>query len=65
MSVIKSAMRAKAGGCQVIISGKLRQQRAGTQKYKEGIIITAGVPGKQFVDRAVRHIKMRQGVIGI
>ncbi|KAH0572389.1 Ribosomal protein S3 [Spironucleus salmonicida] len=65
MSVIKSAMRAKAAGCQVIISGKLRQQRANSQKYKEGIIVTAGQPGKEFVDRAIRHIKMRQGVIGI
>eukprot|EP00703_Trepomonas_sp_PC1_P002284 JAP94322.1 Ribosomal protein S3 [Trepomonas sp. PC1] len=65
MQIIKSALRAGAAGCEVVVSGKLRQQRANCQKYKEGKIITAGKPGKDFIDRAIRHIPLKQGIIGI
>ncbi|CAL5971756.1 Ribosomal_protein S3 [Hexamita inflata] len=65
MFVIKSALRAGAAGCEVAISGKLRQQRANCQKYRDGQIISAGKPGKDFIDRAVRGIPLKQGIIGI
>lgn len=65
MFAIKSAMRAGAGGCEVRVAGKLRQQRANAQKYHEGVIISSGKPGKDFIDRAVRHIPLKQGIIGV
>lgn len=54
-----------AHGCEVIIAGKLRQQRAKAQKYKEGYLISTGNPRKIFVDEACRHVFFKQGMIGI
>lgn len=64
-SVIKSVMRVGAVGCEVVIAGKLRAQRAKAQKFKEGYLLATGHPKHVFVSEATRHIKMRQGVIGI
>lgn len=65
MSVIKSALRAGADGCEVVVAGKLRQQRANCQKYRDGVIISAGKPGKDFIDRSIRHVALKQGIIGV
>ena len=65
MFIIKSALRAGADGCEVVVAGKLRQQRANCQKYRDGMIISAGKPGKDFIDRSVRHIALKQGIVGI
>lgn len=54
-----------AKGCEVIISGKVRGQRAKAQKYRWGYLISTGQPKKEFIDEAVRHVKLRQGVLGI
>ena len=54
-----------AKGCEVIIGGKVRGQRAKAQKYRWGYIITTGQPKRDFLDVAVRHVHMRQGVLGI
>lgn len=57
--------RGGAKGCEVIISGKVRGQRAKSQKYKQGYIISTGQPKLEFVDEAVRHVELRQGVLGV
>lgn len=57
--------RGGAKGCEVIISGKIRGQRAKSQKYKQGYIISTGQPKLEFIDEAVRHVELRQGVLGI
>ena len=57
--------RGGAKGCEVIISGKIRGQRAKSQKYKQGYIISTGQPKLEFVDEAVRHVELRQGVLGV
>lgn len=54
-----------AHGCEVIIAGKLRQQRAKAQKYKEGYLVSTGHPRKVFVDEACRHVFFKQGMIGV
>ena len=54
-----------AKGVEVIISGKVRGQRAKAQKYKWGYLITTGQPKLEFIDEAIRHVEMRQGVLGI
>ncbi|OIR56498.1 MAG: 40S ribosomal protein S3 [Amphiamblys sp. WSBS2006] len=58
-------MEAGAAGCQVIVSGKIRGQRARSMKFTEGHMIHAGQPGKDFVERTVKHVLLRQGVLGI
>lgn len=57
--------RGGAKGCEVIISGKIRGQRAKSQKYLQGYIISTGQPKLEFVDEAVRHVELRQGVLGV
>lgn len=57
--------RGGAKGCEVIISGKVKGQRAKTQKYKAGYMVSTGQPKIEFIDEAVRHVELRQGVLGI
>ena len=57
--------RGQAKGCEVIISGKIRGQRAKSQKYKQGYLISTGQPKIEFIDEAVRHVELRQGILGI
>ncbi|KAB1218372.1 40S ribosomal protein S3-1 [Morella rubra] len=50
---------------QVIVSGKLRAQRAKSMKFKDGYMISSGQPVNEYIDSAVRHVLLRQGVLGI
>merc|ERR1719329_98264 len=52
-------------GCEVIVTGKLRGQRAKGMKFGDGYMIKTGHAGQMYTDTAVRHVMMRQGVIGI
>merc|ERR1711865_1175515 len=63
--VLKFIMENGAKGCEVIVSGKLRGQRAKAMKFKEGYMIKAGNASRTYVDTAVRHVAMRQGMLGI
>ena len=63
--VMNTVMRKKAIGCTVIVSGKVRGQRAKAQKYTSGYLISTGQPKKELIDTAVRHVNMRQGVLGL
>ena len=64
-AVIRSALEAGATGCEVIVSGKLRQQRANAMKFKEGYMIKTGNACKEFVDEAARHVLVKQGMLGV
>lgn len=80
--VLRYVMENGAKGCEVIVSGKLRAQRAKSMKFKEGYMIKSGqaADGKyqfntiihsviisvsEYVTKAIRHVLMRQGVLGI
>ncbi len=64
--IIRSVLRIKdVKGCEVIISGKLRQQRAKVMKYKGGYLISTGQPKNDYIDHAIRYISFPQGVIGL
>jgi len=63
--VLKFVMESGAKGCEVIVSGKLRAARAKSMKFVDGFMIHSGQPTKEFIDRAVRHVLLRQGVLGI
>jgi len=56
--ILRFVMESKAKGCEVIVSGKLRGQRAKSQKFKDGEQIKSGESVKVYVDRAVRHVLM-------
>merc|ERR1712002_257885 len=63
--VLRFVMESGAKGCEVVISGKLRGQRAKAMKFTDGLVIHTGHPVTEYVDTAVRHVLLRQGVIGI
>ena len=63
--VLRYVMEAGAKGCEVIVSGKLRAQRAKAMKFVDGYMLSAGDPVREYVDSAVRHVLLRQGVLGI
>lgn len=63
--VVRFVMEASAKGCEVIVTGKLRGQRAKAMKFGDGYMIKTGHAGQVYTDTAVRHVLMRQGVIGI
>ena len=67
MYIIRTVMKGgkDVKGCEVIISGKLRQQRAKVMKYKGGYLISTGNPKLDYIDHAIRYISFPQGVIGL
>lgn len=54
-------MESGAKGCEVVVSGKLRGQRAKSMKFVDGLMIHSGDPINEYVDTAVRHVLLRQG----
>lgn len=67
--VAHSAMRfilsRGAKGVEISISGKLRGQRAKTQKYRGGYRVSTGQPRNEYIAMCVRHVMLRQGIIGV
>ena len=57
--------RGGAVGCTIMVSGKIRGQRAKAQKYTAGYQISTGQPKTDFIDVAVRHVELRQGILGV
>ena len=54
-----------AKGVDIVFSGKLRGQRAKTLKFRDGYGIHSGQPKNDFVIEAIRHAKLKQGILGI
>ena len=63
--VLRFVMENGAKGCEVVVSGKLRAQRAKAMKFMDGYMISSGAPVKDYLDVAVRHVMLRQGVLGL
>ena len=64
-SVVRFIMESGAKGVEVVVSGKLRAARAKAMKFVDGFMIHSGQPAKEYIDYAVRHVLLRQGVLGI
>ena len=54
-------MESGAKGAEVIVSGKLRGQRAKSMKFVDGLMIHSGAPVEDYINSAVRHVLLRQG----
>eukprot|EP00917_Polyrhabdina_sp_WS-2016_P022208 GHVP01048234.1.p1 GENE.GHVP01048234.1~~GHVP01048234.1.p1 ORF type:complete len:260 (+),score=34.47 GHVP01048234.1:26-805(+) len=63
--VLRHIMDSGATGCEVIVSGLLRAQRAKSMKFKDGYMISTGDPVNYYIDRAVRSVQMKRGVLGV
>merc|ERR1712189_8757 len=49
--VLRFIMESGAKGCEVVVSGKLRGQRAKAMKFVDGLMIHSGNPAEEYVDR--------------
>jgi small subunit ribosomal protein S3 len=58
-------MGAGALGAEIIISGKLRTRRHRYEKYRAGYIPSSGEPAIKNVKTAIRHVKLRPGILGV
>lgn len=63
--VLRLIMENGARGCEVTVSGKLRAQRAKAMKFRDGYMLKTGEPARTYVDTAIRHVLLRQGVLGV
>uniref|UniRef100_A0A2P2IAX7 30S ribosomal protein S3, chloroplastic n=1 Tax=Hirondellea gigas TaxID=1518452 RepID=A0A2P2IAX7_9CRUS len=63
--VLRFIMENGAKGVEIIVSGKLRAQRAKAMKFKDGYMIKSGYARSIYIDEAVRHVNLKQGVLGI
>jgi small subunit ribosomal protein S3e len=55
-------MESGAKGCEVIVSGKMRGQRAKSMKFRDGYMIRSGQPVRDYIDVATRHVLLRAGL---
>merc|ERR1712025_559073 len=63
--VLRFVVENGAKGCEVVVSGKLRAQRAKAMKFSDGYMISSGAPVQDYLDVSVRHVMLRQGVLGL
>ncbi len=62
---LNTMMSAGAMGAEVVISGKLRSERASFEKYTAGVLPKSGDPAERAVKEAVTHVLLKMGLYGI
>ncbi|KAH9387318.1 small subunit ribosomal protein S3e [Nematocida major] len=62
---IRTIMEGGAYGVQIIISGKLKGQRARSYKVVEGTLMHSGNATKDYVKKGMSSILLKQGILGI
>jgi small subunit ribosomal protein S3e len=65
MGILRFCMESGAKGADIVVSGKIRGQRAKCMKFRDGYMLRSGTSAKEFVDSAKRHVLLRAGCIGI
>lgn len=62
---LRQIVEAGAKGVEIIISGKLRTERARYEKYKAGELLKSGKPHEELVDEATVYVALKPGIYGI
>ena len=62
---LTQAMEAGALGAEVIISGKLRTDRARYEKFRTGYLPKSGEPPRRYMRKAELHVQMKPGILGV
>ena len=55
-------MESGARGCEIVVSGKIRGQRAKSMKFVDGVMIHSGNSVNDYIQEAIRHVELRQGI---
>ena len=62
---LTQAMQAGALGIEIIISGKLRTDRARYEKFSEGYLPKSGEPPRKYMRKAELHVHLKPGTLGV
>ena len=62
---LRQTMDAGALGAEIIISGKLRTERARFEKFRAGYLPKSGEPPLRYLQTAETHVKLKLGVLGV
>lgn len=62
---LNQVMEAGALGAEIIISGKLRTERARYEKFKAGYLAKCGEPALRNIRKAEAHVQLKPGMFGI
>lgn len=62
---LNSVIEAGALGAEIIISGKLRTERARYEKFKSGYLPKCGDPPQKYMRKAEVHVQLKPGMFGI
>jgi small subunit ribosomal protein S3 len=62
---LNRVMDAGALGAEIIISGKLRTDRARYEKFRDGYLPKSGEPARKFLQKAEVHVQLKPGILGV
>ena len=62
---LNQTMEAGALGAEVIISGKLRTDRARYEKFRTGYLPKSGEPTRKYMRTAELHVQLKPGILGV
>jgi len=62
---LNQVMEAGALGAEIVISGKLRTERARFEKFKAGYFPKCGDPPLKYIRKAEAHIQLKPGIFGV
>jgi small subunit ribosomal protein S3 len=62
---LNQVMDAGALGAEIIISGKLRTERARFEKFRAGYMPRCGEPPLRYLRKAEVHVQLKPGIFGI
>ena len=62
---LNQVMEAGALGVEIVISGKLRTERARFEKFRAGYFPRCGDPALKYMKKAEAHVQLKPGIIGV
>jgi len=62
---LNQIMDAGAMGAEIIISGKLRTDRARYEKFRTGYLPKSGEPPRKYMRKAELHVQLKPGILGV
>jgi len=62
---LNQIVEAGALGAEIIISGKLRTDRARYEKFQSGYLAKSGDPALKYLRKAVIHVQLKPGILGV
>jgi small subunit ribosomal protein S3 len=62
---LNQVMDAGALGVEIVVSGKLRTERARFEKFRAGTFPRCGEPALRWMRKAEMHVQLKPGIIGV